>query len=147
MAKENGSRLGEAAFRVKGETFVFMSDGADGLIDEGFRVVAPKRVVAALPEPPTAMTIVDHMGIAVTDVERGKAFYSNALAPLGISILMEGHGWIGMGKDRKPEFWFGGPGRDNGPPGIREIYHPHYYGAFVLGPDGHNIEAVCHRPE
>ena len=32
----------------------------------------------------------------------------------------------------------------NGKPGIREIYHPHYYGAFVIDPDGHNIEAVCH---
>jgi catechol 2,3-dioxygenase-like lactoylglutathione lyase family enzyme len=35
-------------------------------------------------------------------------------------------------------------GRDNGGPGVREIYHPHYYGAFVLDPDGNNIEAVCH---
>ena len=37
--------------------------------------------------------------------------------------------------------------RDNGPPGIRAHYHPNYYGAFVLDPDGHNIEAVCHLPE
>ncbi len=37
-------------------------------------------------------------------------------------------------------------GRDNGAPGVREIYHPNYYGAFVLDPDGHNIEAVCHSP-
>jgi catechol 2,3-dioxygenase-like lactoylglutathione lyase family enzyme len=37
--------------------------------------------------------------------------------------------------------------RDNGAPGVRPQYHPHYYGAFVLDPDGHNIEAVCHdRP-
>jgi catechol 2,3-dioxygenase-like lactoylglutathione lyase family enzyme len=36
---------------------------------------------------------------------------------------------------------------DNGRPGLREIYHPTYYGAFVLDPDGHNIEAVCHDPE
>ena len=35
-------------------------------------------------------------------------------------------------------------GRDNGPPGIRAHYHPHYYGAFVLDPDGHNVEVVCH---
>ena len=35
-------------------------------------------------------------------------------------------------------------GKDNGPPGVREIYHPNYYAAFVIGPDGHNIEAVCH---
>ena len=36
-------------------------------------------------------------------------------------------------------------GRDNGEPGLREEYHPTYYGAFVHDPDGHNIEAVCHR--
>lgn len=35
-------------------------------------------------------------------------------------------------------------GKDHGKPGLREIYHPNYYGAFVLDPDGHNIEAVCH---
>jgi catechol 2,3-dioxygenase-like lactoylglutathione lyase family enzyme len=39
-----------------------------------------------------------------------------------------------------------GGGRDNGAPGLREIYHPHYYGAFVLDPDGNNVEAVCHTP-
>lgn len=38
-------------------------------------------------------------------------------------------------------------GRDNGKPGIRAHYHPDYYGAFVLDPDGNNIEAVCHKPE
>jgi catechol 2,3-dioxygenase-like lactoylglutathione lyase family enzyme len=38
-------------------------------------------------------------------------------------------------------------GRDNGPPGPRPHYHANYYGAFVLDPDGHNIEAVCHAPE
>ncbi|MFC3651982.1 VOC family protein [Dyella humi] len=38
-------------------------------------------------------------------------------------------------------------GRDNGTPGIRPHYHQHYYGAFVLDPDGHNVEAVCHSPE
>ncbi|NNM71240.1 VOC family protein [Enterovirga aerilata] len=37
-------------------------------------------------------------------------------------------------------------GRDNGRPGLRPHYHPHYYAAFVLDPDGHNVEAVCHRP-
>ena len=35
-------------------------------------------------------------------------------------------------------------GRDNGAPGVRSHYHPNYYGAFVLDPDGNNIEAVCH---
>jgi catechol 2,3-dioxygenase-like lactoylglutathione lyase family enzyme len=38
-------------------------------------------------------------------------------------------------------------GVDNGGPGARELYHPHYYGAFVLDLDGHNVEAVIHRPE
>jgi catechol 2,3-dioxygenase-like lactoylglutathione lyase family enzyme len=37
-------------------------------------------------------------------------------------------------------------GRDNGAPGLRPHYHAHYYGAFVLDPDGNNIEAVCHAP-
>lgn len=40
-----------------------------------------------------------------------------------------------------------GGGRDNGPPGLRPHYHDNYYGAFVLDPDGHNIEAVCHLAE
>ena len=82
----------------------------------------------------------------------------------------------GFGANGKPDFWIGGDGglnkqlhvairakdratvdafykaalaaggRDNGAPGIRAHYHPDYYGAFVLGPDGHNIEAVCHTP-
>jgi catechol 2,3-dioxygenase-like lactoylglutathione lyase family enzyme len=82
----------------------------------------------------------------------------------------------GFGKDGKPDFWIGGEGglgkalhvailagsraevdafyaaalaagaKDNGPPGVRAHYHPNYYGAFVLDPDGHNIEAVCHKP-
>ena len=38
-------------------------------------------------------------------------------------------------------------GRDNGAPGLRPHYHANYYGAFILDPDGHNIEAVCHSPE
>ena len=37
--------------------------------------------------------------------------------------------------------------KDNGPPGLRPHYHANYYGAFVLDPDGHNIEAVSHLPE
>ena len=87
-----------------------------------------------------------------------------------------GHPAAGFGADGKPDFWIGGEGglnkpmhvailakdratvdafhkaaiaagaRDNGPPGIRAHYHPSYYGAFVLDPDGHNVEAVCHDP-
>ncbi len=38
-------------------------------------------------------------------------------------------------------------GHDNGAPGLRPQYHPNYYGAFALDPDGNNVEAVCHRAE
>ena len=120
--------------------------------------------------------ILDHIGFHVTDLAESKAFYTQALAPLGIVVCMEGEGWAMLGKGGKPEFWIGalgevaGPihlafvaesreqvrqfhaaalaagGKDNGGPGLRD-YHPTYYGAFVIGPDGHNVEAVCHRPE
>ncbi|MET0208949.1 MAG: VOC family protein, partial [Burkholderiaceae bacterium] len=36
-------------------------------------------------------------------------------------------------------------GQDNGAPGLRPHYHAHYYAAFVIGPDGHNVEVVCHK--
>jgi len=38
-------------------------------------------------------------------------------------------------------------GKDNGAPGLRPLYHANYYAAFVIGPDGHNVEVVCHEPE
>lgn len=38
-------------------------------------------------------------------------------------------------------------GKDNGAPGVREMYHPNYYGAFIIDPNGHNIEVVCHKDE
>ena len=129
------------------------------------------------------MTILDHIGFAVTDIARSKAFYEKALAPLDIKPLLEitaeetgGEAHCGFGQEH-PAFWIGtGEGlkgalhvaftapsravvdafyqaalaagaRDNGAPGVRPHYHPNYYGAFVLDPDGHNIEAVCHLPE
>ncbi len=121
--------------------------------------------------------MIDHTTFAVSSLERSKAFYAQALAPLGITLLVEvtaeqsgGRAFAGFGADR-PFFWIGdgGPpvsgvhvafraevdalyaaglaagGRDNGGPGVRAYYHPHYYGAFVLDPDGNNIEAVCHN--
>lgn len=87
-----------------------------------------------------------------------------------------GEAHIGFGSPGRPQFWIGSGGstgsrlhvafvadsrervdafyqaalaaggRDNGAPGIRAHYHPDYYGAFVLDPDGHNVEAVCHLP-
>jgi catechol 2,3-dioxygenase-like lactoylglutathione lyase family enzyme len=59
--------------------------------------------------------ILDHMGFAVRDRWRSKAFYVKALAPLGIAIVMEGHGWVGMGRDGRPQFWFGGAEGGAGP--------------------------------
>lgn len=118
----------------------------------------------------------DHIGFNVKDFTKSKAFYTQALAPLGLTIVMEGDGWAMIGKDGF-NFWFGsvGPaptaihiafsaathaqvqafhaaalaagGQDNGGPGFRPQYHPHYYAAFVIDPDGHNLEAVCHREE
>jgi catechol 2,3-dioxygenase-like lactoylglutathione lyase family enzyme len=122
--------------------------------------------------------MLDHLGLDVTDFERSKAFYERALAPLGISLLMEPAPEVaGFGDGQKPYFWIGRRGRgpqtgvhvafeapsrevvdafhaaameaggtDNGGPGKRELYHPNYYGAFVLDPDGNNVEAVCHQP-
>jgi catechol 2,3-dioxygenase-like lactoylglutathione lyase family enzyme len=49
--------------------------------------------------------------------------------------------------DRFYEAAIAAGGKDNGSPGIRQHYHANYYGAFVLDPDGHNIEAVCHAPQ
>jgi catechol 2,3-dioxygenase-like lactoylglutathione lyase family enzyme len=123
------------------------------------------------------MARLDHVGLDVSDYERSKAFYEQALAPLGLRLMLEHPGVAGFG-DEYPFFWIGergqGPdsgthvafrvddratvdafhdaalaagGRDNGGPGIRELYHPTYYGAFVLDPDGNNVEAVCHREE
>jgi catechol 2,3-dioxygenase-like lactoylglutathione lyase family enzyme len=125
-----------------------------------------------------ASRVLDHVGFAVTDYQRSKAFYERAFAPLGITLLMEFDGAAaGFGATGRPSFFIeahGAPvrgrlhiavgaqsraqvdafhaaaieagGTDNGAPGIRS-YHPNYYGAYVLDPDGHNIEAVCHRPE
>jgi catechol 2,3-dioxygenase-like lactoylglutathione lyase family enzyme len=120
------------------------------------------------------MAMLDHVGLAVSDFAKSKSFFERALAPLGYKCLMEYPGAAGFGSDR-PDFWIGGGqksnsthvafsadtrtvvdafhkaaiaagGRDNGKPGIRKEYHPAYYGAFVLDPDGNNIEVVCHKP-
>ena len=89
---------------------------------------------------------------------------------------MEGPYGVGLGQKQKPSLWLyqttekpaplhlafaagdrqqvddfyraalAAGGRDNGAPGLRPHYHANYYAAFVLGPDGHNVEAVCHKP-
>ena len=118
--------------------------------------------------------MIDHVKLMVRDIERSRAFYESALAPLGYRVMLEpAPGVVGMGADR-PEFWLAfepetpsvahiafraettglvdafhraaldAGGRDNGGPGPRPLYHPRYYGAFVLDDDGNNVEAVCH---
>lgn len=121
--------------------------------------------------------MIDHIAIRVSNIEKSKRFYDACLAPLGYAVLMEHDiSGVGFGRDGKPQFWIqrGEPsnaihiafssadratvdrfhraaidagGRDNGGPGLRLEYHPNYYGAFVIDPDGNNVEAVCHRPE
>lgn len=120
--------------------------------------------------------MLDHVSLKVADFARSAGFYDAALKPLGLRRLMgDDQNFTGYG-DERPFFWIGvggapnigahvafsardratvdafhraamaAGGRDNGGPGIRPHYHPTYYGAFVLDPDGHNIEAVCHAP-
>ena len=128
--------------------------------------------------------MIDHMGLSVSDYSRAKQFYTQALAPLSITLMMEippemagGHNHAGFGANGNPFFWIGtgkaasrnthlafaansraevdrfheaalaAGATDNGAPGLRSHYHKDYYAAFVLDPDGNNIEAVCHRPE
>jgi catechol 2,3-dioxygenase-like lactoylglutathione lyase family enzyme len=118
--------------------------------------------------------MIDHLKLHVADATRSKAFYEQALAPLGYRVVMEPvpDVVVGMGT-RFPDFWLArsdapttahvafraddraavdafhaaalaAGGTDNGEPGLRERYHPGYYGAFVLDPDGNNVEAVHH---
>jgi catechol 2,3-dioxygenase-like lactoylglutathione lyase family enzyme len=118
----------------------------------------------------------DHIGFNVADFERSRLFYHSALAPLGLVVVAGGEGWAMIGEPGRGRLWFGamgavpGPihlafeartreqvhqfydaaleagGRDNGPPGLRE-YGANYYAAFVIDPDGHNVEAVCRTTE
>jgi catechol 2,3-dioxygenase-like lactoylglutathione lyase family enzyme len=125
--------------------------------------------------------MLDHVGIPVSDFAKAKAFYMQALKPLGYGLIFEvssqetgGANQAGFGAGKRPQFWIGAGnpikgrvhfafeaksreavrafydaaiqagGSDNGAPGLRPHYHENYYGAFVLDPDGHNIEAV-HR--
>jgi catechol 2,3-dioxygenase-like lactoylglutathione lyase family enzyme len=121
--------------------------------------------------------MLDHIIITVEDYAKSREFYEKALAPLGYQVGMEFGEGCGFSVLEKPDFWIrqgekvtprihvaftsrdheavdafyaaalAAGGTDNGAPGLREDYHPNYYGAFVLDPDGHNIEAVCHRPQ
>ena len=119
----------------------------------------------------------DHVVFGVSDYAASKAFYLKALAPLGAAVVLEGPFGLEISADGKTSLCIGptdekpahlhlafraenrqqveafyraalaAGGKDNGAPGLRPQYHANYYAAFVIGPDGHNIEAVCHEPE
>ena len=65
-----------------------------------------------------------------------------AFAPVHVAILASDRAAV----DAFYQAAIAAGGRDHGAPGLRPHYHPNYYGAFVLDPDGHNLEAVCHAP-
>jgi len=119
----------------------------------------------------------DHVVFGVSDYAVSKAFFLKALEPFGVADVHEGPLGIEIcARDNSSLCMFetkekpahlhlafkaetrqqveafyraalAAGGKDNGAPGLRPKYHPHYYAAFVIGPDGHNIEAVCHKPE
>jgi catechol 2,3-dioxygenase-like lactoylglutathione lyase family enzyme len=116
---------------------------------------------------------VAHVAVNVSDWERAKQFYENLLAQLGYRIVYEEEGAVayfadaagldfGIGRrdpaggahvafecsdraavERFYESALAAGASDNGPPGIREKYYAGYYAAYILDPDGNNIEAVC----
>ncbi|UCH63907.1 MAG: VOC family protein [Fidelibacterota bacterium] len=114
--------------------------------------------------------LIDHVHLRVADLEQSKRFYTAVLGALGLYLIGEGEGFfyadeLFVSDDAEPTarvhlaFQADGPesvrgfyedgleagGRDNGAPGER-YYHPGYYSAYLLDPDGNNIEAVYHGP-
>lgn len=114
--------------------------------------------------------LLDHVHLRVADLEASRAFYAAALEAVGLSIVMEGPGFftadeLFVSGDGEPtrglhiafqardpetvqrfhEAALAAGGRDNGAPGERH-YHPGYYSAYALDPDGNNVEAVYHGP-
>jgi catechol 2,3-dioxygenase-like lactoylglutathione lyase family enzyme len=114
--------------------------------------------------------LLDHVHLRVADVGASKRFYRAALDALGRSLTWEGESAFSadelfvsddgeptarlhlafQAEDREAvqrfhEAALAAGGRDNGAPGERH-YHPGYYGAYVLDPDGNNVEAVFHGP-
>jgi catechol 2,3-dioxygenase-like lactoylglutathione lyase family enzyme len=117
----------------------------------------------------------DHIGLRVNDLEASVHFYQAVLAPLGHVLASQDANGAGLGPKDAPALWlhaakgannamhvaFQAPdrksvdrfhaaglkagGRDNGAPGLRADYSPTYYAAFLVDPDGNNVEAVCLR--
>ncbi len=121
----------------------------------------------------------DHVKFGVRDFAASKAFYLQALAPIGAVVVGEGEPSYGVEicdsgdvslvlfetreqpahlhiafraqtraqVDAFHRAALAAGAKDNGPPGLRPKYHANYYAAFVIDPDGHNIELVCHAAE
>lgn len=118
--------------------------------------------------------MIDHVKVGVSDVQKAKEYYTTALEPLGYSIHFEAEGMayfaasagldFGVGATDSPgsthvgftvadadavrafyEAAIAAGGVDNGAPGLRPEYGTGYYAAYVLDPDGNNIEAKCHE--
>lgn len=121
--------------------------------------------------------MLDHVTIPVSELETSQRWYAQALQPLGMTLLDSSTDYAKFGVGRMPylslrrsatrpapvhlafradsrdqveQFYTAAVdagGRDNGPPGLRPHYHPNYFGAFALDPDGHNVEVVRHAAE
>lgn len=118
----------------------------------------------------------DHITLKVKSPAASRKFYERALGPLGFKVLDASEDSAGFGAEDGSALWIAGGGgsapvhfafaaprraavdafhraaidaggRDNGKPGIRENYGPDYYAAFVIDPDGNNVEAVINKPE
>jgi len=118
--------------------------------------------------------LIDHVHLIARDLEATKRFYAAALGALGLKIEGEGAGYFWsdelfvstdamsttgathvhlafQAKDRATVDRFhaaaiAAGGKDHGKPGVRAQYHADYHGAFVIDPDGNNVEAVYHGP-
>jgi len=121
--------------------------------------------------------VFDHVVFGVSDYAASKRFFLEALEPLGVAVVLEGPLGLELSCDGKSSLCIfrteerpahlhlafvaenrrqveafhraalAAGGKDHGAPGLRPQYHANYYAAFVIGPDGHNIEAVCHKAE
>jgi catechol 2,3-dioxygenase-like lactoylglutathione lyase family enzyme len=112
--------------------------------------------------------LIDHIHLRTSDLDAAKRFYKAVLAAVGVPVadapdhLLADELWVDVGEQssrvhlafqaadremvqRFHQAGLAAGGRDNGPPGERD-YHPGYYAAFLLDPDGNNIEAVFHGP-
>ena len=114
----------------------------------------------------------DHIGLHVKNLAAAVTFYEAALAPLGYEVCSRDDTSAGIGRPNEPALWLyaskppsaahiafraadratvdqfhqrgtAAGGRDNGKPGLRADYAPTYYAAFLIDPDGKNVEAVC----